>query len=129
MLRTPATPSLIRSPVPVAIGHAARLHSMPTGIRFAGAVHTLSALESGRTSTLALILELSLINPTERRHPRLAVSPLAALGFSAWRSPLFKELIMPALESFPVTARMENQNPSKRDRSQLGGVGDRRLEL
>src|SRR6516164_539651 len=50
MLRTPATPSLTRSVVPVAIGHAARSHSMPTGIRFAGAVHTLSALESCRTS-------------------------------------------------------------------------------
>ena len=80
MLRTPATPSLIRSLVPVAIGHAARLHSMPTGIRFAGAVHTLSALESGRTSTLALILELSLINPTERRHP-----PFGSLAFGGTR--------------------------------------------
>jgi hypothetical protein len=46
--------------------------------------------------------------------PRLAVSPSAALGFSAWTGPLFKQLIM-RVRVLPSDrsriARMENQNP------------------
>ena len=46
--------------------------------------------------------------------PRLAVSPLAALGFSAWTGPLFKELIM-RIRVLPSDrsriARMEKSKP------------------